>query len=495
MHRPKYVRQLSLFLLAILLPGATLVGLAVHVVRNDVELTARRNADERARIVEQGTRELATRLSEIALRETSRSLPSWNVTPPRDPSVIYSAPVNNLLGPGDWLHRTVPEGDVRRRDGTFDALLALARDLPAIRSQLGADTFLAPRSSTAPRSLAWLAWGAEPWLVTITAEAPPVPRLVVIVSSRAVAPPGLIPVAAATPTSVPAGPPFMNLGFELSAGSNAGSSWIESAPFLVAGLVLVLAIMAFASYLLIRDVGREIRTAELRTEFVATVSHEIRTPLTVIRLFADKLVAPSGADDEARNRYVGTIVNECDRLNRLVDNVLEFARIEAGTKTYRLLPASIDEVIASAAKAASYLMEQKSFDLKVVVEPDLPMLLIDAEAMEQAILNLLTNAAKYSGESRDIRLHARRADSEVVVEVVDRGIGIDPSEHSRIFEKFYRTGNDATAHVAGTGLGLALVKHIVEAHSGRVDVQSSPGAGSTFSIRLPIPARPAAEAT
>jgi len=487
MHGPKYVRQLYLFVLAILLPGATLVGLAVHVVRNDVELAARRNTDERARLVEQGSRELATRLSEIALRETSRSLPNWNGAPSRDPAVVYSAPVTALLAPGDWLHRTVPDGDERRTNGTFEALIALSRELPAIRSQLDAATVLAPGG------LAWLAWGAEPWLVTVTARASPVPPLLVVVSSRAVAPPGLVPVAGATPSSVPAEPPFMNLGFDLSAGPYAGSSWLESAPPLIAGLVLVLAIMSFSSYLLIRDVGREARTAELRTEFVATVSHEIRTPLTAIRLFADKLASPSGAADEARKRYVDTIANECDRLNRLVDNVLEFARIEAGAKTYRLTPGSIDEVIASASKAVSYLIEQKGLDLRVTIEPGLPMLLMDADAMEQAILNLLTNAAKYSRDSREIGLRARRQDAEVVVEVADGGVGIDPAEHARIFDKFYRARNDATGHVAGTGLGLTLVKHIVEAHGGRVDVDSSPGAGSTFSIRLPIPTRPVVE--
>jgi signal transduction histidine kinase len=121
------------------------------------------------------------------------------------------------------------------------------------------------------------------------------------------------------------------------------------------------------------------------------------------------------------------------------------------------------------------------------------MLVMDADAMEQAILNLLTNAAKYSRDSREISLRARRQGSEVVVEVADGGVGIDPAEHARIFEKFYRARNDATGHVAGTGLGLTLVKHIVEAHGGHVDVESSPGAGSTFSIRLPIPTRPVVE--
>lgn len=233
--------------------------------------------------------------------------------------------------------------------------------------------------------------------------------------------------------------------------------------------------------------NREVRLAELRTHFVANVSHELKTPLTAIRLYADKIVM-TASDQEARAGYAATIINESERLSRLVDNVLEFSRIESGTKIYRMAATSLADVVRSAKQTMDYMLVQRGFTLKVAVDRDLPLFKIDADAMEQAILNLLTNAVKYSGDSRQIALRVSRAGSGAVIEVEDQGVGIDPKDHIRIFEKFYRIHAVETTHVAGTGLGLTLVQHIVSAHGGRVAVKSEPGHGSTFSIHIPAEA-------
>jgi signal transduction histidine kinase len=181
-------------------------------------------------------------------------------------------------------------------------------------------------------------------------------------------------------------------------------------------------------------------------------------------------------------------VNESERLARLVDNVLDFSKIEQGKKIYRLRPTRLEDIAGSAVRAMQFPLAQQGFRLHFSAEEDLPEIQADADAIQQAILNLLTNAMKYSGDSReiDLRLYARNGDA--VIEVVDRGLGLAPEEQKHIFEKFYRAPSQDSRLIAGTGLGLTLVAHIAKAHHGRVEVESAPGAGSRFSIMIPIEA-------
>src|SRR5262249_11482386 len=153
-------------------------------------------------------------------------------------------------------------------------------------------------------------------------------------------------------------------------------------------------------------------------------------------------------------------------------------------------PTAPADVVRSAARAMQYPLAQQGFTLTVVIDESAhSSVSADADALEQAILNLLSNAMKYSGTSRQIELRLKSHEDEVIIEVADQGIGIDPQEQRRVFEKFYRGRSGEKDHIAGTGLGLTVVKHIVDAHRGRVDLQSTPGVGSTFSIRLPeVPA-------
>ena len=203
-------------------------------------------------------------------------------------------------------------------------------------------------------------------------------------------------------------------------------------------------------------------------------------------MFAETMRLGRSKDPQAHQEYLDTIVNESQRLTRLLNNVLDFSKIEQGKRIYHLEQSSLYEIIQSAARAMEYPLSQQGFSLDVKTEEGLPDVYVDRDAIEQALLNLLHNAMKYSGESRDIGLHLHKKDGHAVIQVVDLGIGIEPQEQRRIFDKFYRVPSPENERIVGTGLGLALVSHIVEAHSGRLEIDSSLGKGSTFSIYLPL---------
>jgi signal transduction histidine kinase len=163
---------------------------------------------------------------------------------------------------------------------------------------------------------------------------------------------------------------------------------------------------------------------------------------------------------------------------RLLNNVLDFSKIEKGKRIYHPEPASLYEVVESAARTMEYPLKQQGFQLDISMEEGLPLAQVDRDAMEQALLNLLHNAVKYSGDSKK--------SGRALIQVVDQGIGIPPQEKEKIFEKFYRAASPQNERIPGTGIGLALVSHIVDAHGGRLELESEPGEGSTFSIYIPL---------
>jgi signal transduction histidine kinase len=254
-------------------------------------------------------------------------------------------------------------------------------------------------------------------------------------------------------------------------------------------LFMVVLLTFVGAYFLWQDTRRESRLAELRSQFVASVSHELKTPLTSIRMFAESLQMDDEngtGDPKERAEYLDTIVCESERLTRLLNNVLDFSRIERGQKNYHFQSEQLPGVVEAAVRTMRFPVAEQGFNLDVDVCSDLPPLRLDRDAIEQAILNLLNNAMKYSGKNREIGLRVSRQNRSALIQVTDHGIGIPAAEQRRIFEKFYRVPSKENKAISGTGLGLALVTHIAEAHGGTVEVDSTPGEGSTFSIRLPL---------
>jgi signal transduction histidine kinase len=248
-------------------------------------------------------------------------------------------------------------------------------------------------------------------------------------------------------------------------------------------LLLVIVAGLGASYRLVR---RETEMARLKADFVANVSHDLKTPLALIRMFSETLEMGRVPDETARQEYYRIITRESERLSRLINNVLDFSRIEGGQRQYQTVATEVEPLVREVLDAFAYVLGQRGFTLHVTVAPGLPPVPLDPDAFAQALGNLVDNAIKYSGEGRTLRVEAGVRDGYLAVAVADEGLGIPPEEHGRIFEKFYRGGRSETQGRRGSGVGLALVRHIAEAHGGRVTVESRPGAGSRFTLWFPL---------
>jgi signal transduction histidine kinase len=257
--------------------------------------------------------------------------------------------------------------------------------------------------------------------------------------------------------------------------------------------VLVLVFLLCGIALTIRATDREARLAQAKSNFVANVSHELKTPLSLLSLFSEILELGRVKNEEKKIEYYRIIRHESLRLNKMIDNILDFSKIEAGRKTYDFAAGDMAEVIENVLSSYRYQISNCGFDIQTNIQPDLPPVLIDHDAMAQAISNLLDNAIKYSGEVKQLSITTETVRSDLSIKIADHGIGIPRAEQAKIFEKFYRVGNGLVHDVKGSGLGLSLVKHIIEAHQGTISVESEVGKGSRFTILLPL-ARRAADA-
>lgn len=342
-------------------------------------------------------------------------------------------------------------------------------------------------SRSAPGDLPWIGYGDEPWLVTVVSPKSFAAPVVMAVSSRRLVPTGVTLRLEPAPAAMPLGDGFVGLQAEWPAGRFAVPPALPAAVY-GSILAVVLGAALLAGYLVLRDVHRETEMAAMRSHFVASVSHELKTPLTSIRAHAETMLMGRAGGAETTSEYLKTIVSESERLGRLVDSVLDLSRIEQGRKTYHLQGIRLTDVVRSAARTMEYPLQQLGFTLTVSSDDTEPTVLADPEALTQAILNLLGNAMKYSGDARCIEMRMGTRDNEAFVDVVDHGIGISGDEQARIFERFHRVQSDETAGIAGAGLGLALALHVVEGHRGRIAVASAPGSGSTFSVRIPLQA-------
>jgi len=255
---------------------------------------------------------------------------------------------------------------------------------------------------------------------------------------------------------------------------------------LLYGILLLLLTMVGGVVLVILKLRHEKQLSRQKTNFVSSVSHELRTPLTSIRMFAEMLEgSEDGALGAERRRYLRTIRRECDRLQRLIESILDFTSLEKGTRKLQLEYEEIGTLVTAIAEEFRGQAEQNGFQYSVDIEADLPELLVDADALRQVLLNLLTNALKYSDRTRSISVRVFSTSSEVAIEVRDQGIGIAAKEQSRVFEDFYRVDTRVTASRSGLGLGLTLVRALVRAHGGRVSLESELNKGACFTVWLP----------
>ncbi len=347
----------------------------------------------------------------------------------------------------------------------------------------------------------WVAYGENNWLASLAGSIPERPSFLIVVSAPAIL--TSLKADSAFREIFPAefhftsendteglapGPNFrgLQITYAEDASEVFGKQWSVQPAFYLLALALILGITLFGAYLLLRDVRREVSMAEMRSQFVSSVSHELKTPLTAIRMFAETMRLGRSKDAATQTEYLDTIVNESQRLTRLLNNVLDFSKIEQGKRIYHPEKTSLYEILESAARAMEYPLSQQGFKLRVQAVKGLPDVRVDRDALEQAILNLLNNAMKYSGMLKNIEMHLDRKDGHARIRVIDQGIGIAAEEQERIFEKFYRVSSPEIERIVGTGLGLTLVAHIVKAHNGYIEVDSEPGAGSTFSIYLPL---------
>jgi signal transduction histidine kinase len=252
-------------------------------------------------------------------------------------------------------------------------------------------------------------------------------------------------------------------------------------------MAAVFLVLSAGVVLLLRDISREARTNSLRADLVSGVSHELKTPITLIRLYGETLLGRTGANpaftELERGDFYRIIVRESERLSRLVNQILTFSRIERGAQVYNFEEGDLRAAVAGIVDDYREHLERAGFTVRRKLADAAPAVRFDAAALSQAVVNLLDNAVKYSGQSRaiDVRLEARNGG--VTFEVEDHGVGIAAAEQEKIFERFYRVSNGSGK--GGYGLGLFLVRHIMDAHGGRAEVESQLGQGSRFRLVFP----------
>ena len=237
--------------------------------------------------------------------------------------------------------------------------------------------------------------------------------------------------------------------------------------------------------LLLRDITHEKELDRLKSQLLSTVSHELRTPLASIKGFATTLLRQDVAwDDSTRREFLAIIDQESDRLSELIGNLLDMARVEAGTLRVEPEPTRLRPIVEEVVRTFSVMTSQHHFQTEMPKR--LPRIMADPRRVRQVLRNLLENAVKYSPAGGPIIVTVEAHPDEVQIRVTDRGIGIQPDHLERIFDRFYQVDNASTRKVGGSGLGLSICKAIIEAHKGRIWVESEVGIGSSFYFTLPL---------
>lgn len=251
-------------------------------------------------------------------------------------------------------------------------------------------------------------------------------------------------------------------------------------------LVFTIVIILVGVFVILKNIRGALKIAELKSDFVANVSHEIRTPLALIRMYSETLLLGRIATEEKKHQYYNVIFQESGRLTYLVNNILDFSRIEANKKTYQMELCAMNNIVRKVYEQYSYTFQNQQIQSEILLNEEEIFILADKQAFEEALSNLIDNAIKYNDSSVEIKVATYRDDKFAFCEVSDNGAGIPSGEETKIFEKFYRLESSLTQKTKGTGLGLSLVKHIMEAHKGEVKLKTKFGKGSTFTLKFPL---------
>ena len=248
----------------------------------------------------------------------------------------------------------------------------------------------------------------------------------------------------------------------------------------------IIAVMLIGVFVTVRAVIHELEVSRMKSEFVSNVSHELKTPLALIRMFGETLDTGIVTDERKRREFYSIIRKESERLTHLINNVLDFSRMDTGVKEYNFEEADLIEIVRSSLEAYKFHIRDLGFEIESELLGELVMPKIDKDAISQAFLNLLSNAVKYSEDRKYIRVGVHKDSTSALISVTDHGVGISKEQLKRIFDKFYRVPTTKAKKTRGSGLGLTLAKHIIEAHGGRIEAESEVGKGSKFTIRIPL---------
>jgi signal transduction histidine kinase len=250
--------------------------------------------------------------------------------------------------------------------------------------------------------------------------------------------------------------------------------------------IAIVIILACGLFFTLQTVNNELHLSKMKSYFMSTVSHEFKSPLTSIRQMAEMLVRDRVPSPERKQKYYSTILQQSERLSHLIDNILDFTKMEEGHKIFRFEKAGIVPVVKDIVELFRELTANSGFQINLSTPENLPDIVFDREAIGQVIYNLIDNACKYSQELKTVDVQLFLTGSNIIISVRDYGVGIRKEDQEKIFSRFYRAGEELAQSVKGSGIGLAIVKQIVEAHHGEITVESSPGKGSTFTVRIPL---------
>lgn len=253
---------------------------------------------------------------------------------------------------------------------------------------------------------------------------------------------------------------------------------------LLIGLLTIVLILGV--WIVYRNIKKEVELAQIKSDFVSNVSHELRTPLSLISMFSETLEMDRVKTEEKKKEYYSIISQEANRLGKIVNSILNFSKMEAGKRQYNFVDSYLNDAAENVYRSYKFHLEQKGFTFNLVKDETIPIIKIDEEAVSEALVNLVDNAVKYSDNKKQITIRTGIEDNFAFIEVEDKGIGIPVKDQKKIFDKFFRVSSGNIHNVKGSGLGLSIVKHIIDAHKGKIELSSELNKGSKFRLLFPL---------